>query len=186
MYQQEVNQKLNHEVAKLIVSEKIIMQDNRVNEDALGEIFHMLMVINPSIEVYLLDPAGEILAFSAKPGKVKRKNVNVQPIKDFLKGDAVFPLRGDDPRGFEKKKVFTAARIPEEGRLEGYLYVILGGEIYDSVGELHLPVEYLGDRRKPARRARCRITHRCLPDPQVKASHCGNGRISKRYAAGNN
>jgi signal transduction histidine kinase len=133
MYQQEVNQKLNHEVAKLIVSEKIIMQDNRVNEDALGEIFHMLMVINPSIEVYLLDPAGQILAFSAKPGKVKRKNVDVQPIKDFLKGNAIFPLLGDDPRGFEKKKVFTAARIPEEGRLEGYLYVILGGEIYDSV-----------------------------------------------------
>lgn len=133
MYQQEVNQKLNHEVAKLIVSEKIVMQDNRVNEDALGEIFHMLMVINPSIEVYLLDPAGQILAFSAKPGKVKRKSVDVQPIKDFLTGNAVFPLLGDDPRGLDKQKVFTAARIPEEGRLEGYLYVILGGEIYDSV-----------------------------------------------------
>jgi signal transduction histidine kinase len=133
MYQQEVNQKLNHEVARLIVSEKIIMQDNRVNEDALEEIFHMLMVVNPSIEVYLLDPVGQILAFSAKPGKVKRKNVDVQPINDFLKGNAVFPFFGDDPRGFEKRKVFTAARIPEEGKLEGYLYVILGGEIYDSV-----------------------------------------------------
>jgi signal transduction histidine kinase len=133
MYQQEVNQKLNHKVAKLIVSEKIIMRNNRVNHDALKEIFHMLMVINPSIEVYLLDPAGQILAFSAKPGKVKRASVDVEPIKHFLSGNAIFPFLGDDPRGFEKKKVFTAARIPEEGRLEGYLYVILGGEIYDSV-----------------------------------------------------
>lgn len=133
MYQQEVNQKLNHTVAKLIVSEKIIMQDNRINEDALREIFHMLMVINPSIEVYLVDPEGTILSFSAEPGKVKRTKIDLGPVRKFLSGTAVFPLRGDDPRDLSGKKVFTVARIPQDGRLEGYLYVILGGEIYDSV-----------------------------------------------------
>ncbi len=133
MYQQEVTQKLNSEVGKHIVSEKIIMENNRINQDALEDIFHMLMVINPSIEVYLLDPEGHILAFSADPGKVKREKVSIAPLKLFLEEKAIFPLRGDDPRNLNGKKVFTAARIPEEGRLEGYLYVILGGEIYDSV-----------------------------------------------------
>ena len=76
MYQQEVNQKLNREVARRIVSEKIIMENNRINQDALEDIFHMLMVINPSIEVYLLDPEGQILAFSADPGKVRREKVS--------------------------------------------------------------------------------------------------------------
>ncbi|MFZ7111325.1 MAG: hypothetical protein ACOWYE_06550, partial [Desulfatiglandales bacterium] len=33
------------------------------------------------------------------------------------------------------KKVFTAARIPEKGRLEGYLYVILGGQAYYSIAD---------------------------------------------------
>jgi len=133
MYQQEVNQKLNRTLAELIVSEKIVMRDNLVNEEALKDIFHMLMVINPSIEVYLLDPQGNILAFSADPGKVKRSRIDLGPVRKFLKGSESFPILGDDPRSPIEKKVFTAARVPREGPLEGYLYVILGGEIYDSV-----------------------------------------------------
>jgi len=132
-YQQEANQKLNRDLANLIVAEKLILQDNRINQGALEEVFHMLMVINPSIEVYLLDPEGNILAFSAEPGKVKRKRVDVGPIKTWLDGSSVLPLLGDDPRNTHGEKVFTAARIAPNGRLEGYLYVILGGEQYDNI-----------------------------------------------------
>jgi two-component system OmpR family sensor kinase len=98
MYQQEVNQKLNARLAQQIVAEKILLKENRVNEEALEEIFHMLMVINPSIEVYLLDSEGTILAFSAPRGKVKRKRVDLGPIKRWLEGDMTIPLVGDDPR----------------------------------------------------------------------------------------
>jgi len=134
-YQQEVNQKLNRQLAGLIVSENVILQDNRVNQKALKEIFHMLMVINPSIEIYLLDLEGSILAFSAEPGKVKRKRVDLEPIKQFISGEFTLPLLGDDPRDKKGKKVFTAAPISPDNRLEGYLYVILGGEIYDNLIE---------------------------------------------------
>ena len=133
MYQQEVDQKLNHELAAHIVSEKLLLQDNQINEEALKEIFHMLMVINPSIEIYLLDPAGNILAFSAPPGKVKRKRVNLEPVNKWLKEAVTYPILGDDPRNSAKRKAFTVARIPQQGKLEGYLYVILGGETYDSI-----------------------------------------------------
>ncbi|MFC1822529.1 ATP-binding protein [Thermodesulfobacteriota bacterium] len=132
MYQQEVNQKLNSKLAEQIVAEKLLMKDNRVNQEALEEIFHMLMVINPGIEIYLLDQEGNILAFSAPKGKVKRKRVDLKPVRKWLEGDMTIPLLGDDPRGYNRKKVFTAARIPEQGKLEGYLYVILGGELFDS------------------------------------------------------
>ncbi len=133
MYQQEVNQKLNSKLAEHIVNAKLLMHDQRVNQEALEELFHMLMVINPSIEIYLLDPAGEILAFSASPGKVKRTRVDLKPVRKWLEGIETLPVFGDDPRNPEGKKVFTAARIPGQGELQGYLYVILGGEIYDSV-----------------------------------------------------
>jgi signal transduction histidine kinase len=133
MYQQEVNQKLNRTLAELIVSEKIVMKDSLVNEAGLKDVFSMLMVINPSIEVYLLDPQGKILSFSAEPGKVKRNHIGIEPITRFLRGTEPFPIFGDDPRSPDGKKVFTAARIPKDGRLQGYLYVILGGETYDSV-----------------------------------------------------
>ncbi|MGD8294385.1 MAG: ATP-binding protein [Desulfobacterales bacterium] len=133
MYQQEVNQRLNNKLAGHIVAERLLMQDNRVNQEALEDIFHMLMVINPSIEVYLLDAEGTILAFSADPDKVKRNNVNLEPVQKLLEGHATIPVLGDDPRSPGGGKVFTAARIPEQGKLQGYLYVILGGETYDSV-----------------------------------------------------
>jgi len=132
-YQQEVNQKLNRKLAELIVAENSILQDSRVNQEALKEIFHMIMVINPSIELYLLDPEGNILAFSAEPGKVKRRRVELDPIKQLINGQVTLPLLGDDPRDLEGKKVFTAAPISPDSKLEGYLYVILGGETYDSI-----------------------------------------------------
>lgn len=135
MYEQEVNQKLNYDIARLIVAEKIIVENNKINEEALEEIFHMLMVINPGIEVYLLDPDGNILAYSAEPGKVKRARVDLEPIMMFLKGKSAYPIVGDDPRNSDKRKAFSAARIPEEGPLQGYIYVILGGEAYDSIAE---------------------------------------------------
>jgi len=132
-YQQEVNQKLNRELAGLIVSEKIIFRDNRVDQNALKEIFHMLMVINPSIEIYLLDPEGSILAFSAEPGRVKRRAVDMGPVRQLIEGKVAYPLFGDDPRDVQGKKVFTAAPILQGGELQGYLYVILGGQTYDSI-----------------------------------------------------
>jgi len=132
MYQQEVNQKLNSQLADHIVKEKLLMNNQEVNEKALKEIFHMLMVINPSIEIYLLDTQGKILAFSAPPGKVKRQRVNLNPVHEWLAGDATMPILGEDPRNIDGEKVFTAARIPEKGELQGYLYVILGGEAYES------------------------------------------------------
>jgi signal transduction histidine kinase len=134
-YQQEINQKLNREIAGLIVDEKLILKDDQVNRQALDEIFHMLMVINPSIELYLLDAEGKILAFSAEPGKVKRQRVDLGPVKKWISGVSSLPLVGDDPRSSRGKKVFTAARIPQEGPVKAYLYIILGGEIYDSIAQ---------------------------------------------------
>jgi signal transduction histidine kinase len=133
MYQQEAVQKLNRDLARQIVAEKILIEDHQINRQGLKEIFHMLMVVNPSIEVYLLDPSGNVLAYSAPPGKVKRDRVDLNPVEKWFEPGAVFPLTGDDPRNPGKKKVFSVARIPEQGALQGYLYVILGGELFDNI-----------------------------------------------------
>jgi signal transduction histidine kinase len=135
MYQQEVVQKLNRNLAKQIVAQKILIEDNRISEKGLKDVFDMLMVVNPNIEIYLLDPEGNILAFSAPPGKVKRGSVDLAPIKKWFENDIVYPLTGDDPRNPGRKKVFSAARIPEQERLQAYLYIILGGEIFDSIAQ---------------------------------------------------
>ncbi len=133
MYQQEVIQKLNKNLAKQIVAQKILMKDHQINEKGLKEIFEMLMVVNPGIEVYLLNPAGEILAYSAPPGKVKLQRIDLKPLDKWFEEGAVLPLTGDDPRNPDSRKVFTVARIPEQGQLQGYLYIILGGEVFDNI-----------------------------------------------------
>ena len=134
---QEVNQKLNQSLAERIVSENLLMREGLVNEEALKEIFHMLMVINPSIEVYLLDAQGTILTFSAPPSKVKRQRISLDPLKQFLSGAEDLPILGDDPRDINRQKIFSAFPIESlSGSVQGYLYVILGGEEFDSVAQM--------------------------------------------------
>ena len=137
MYQQEVGQKLNATLAEHIVAHNdILYNQERINHKALKEIFHMLMIINPSIEVYLLDVKGKILAYSAPEGKVKRNYVDTVSIKGFIKHSTNLPVFGDDPRNEGRKKIFSAAQIPPQGEPEGYLYVILASEAYDSATEM--------------------------------------------------
>jgi signal transduction histidine kinase len=133
---QEMNQKLNRPLAGHIAAEIPLIKDGRVNEGAIREIFHMLMAVNPGIEVYLLDKEGSVLSYSAPPGKVIRKRVSLAPLTRFLEGTETFPIPGDDPRDPERRKVFSVAPIPAEGPVEGYLYVILGGEEYDTVSRM--------------------------------------------------
>ncbi len=133
---QEVTQKLNRSLARHIASDTSLIQDGRAKEDAIREIFHMLMAVHPGIEVYLLDKGGGILAYSAPPGKVKRERVSLGPLEMFLDGSKPFPILGDDPRSPERRKVFSVAPVPPEGPAEGYLYVILGGEEYDTVSQM--------------------------------------------------
>jgi len=133
MYQQEVSQKLNRKLAAGIVKEGLLLKEGQINRPALKNIFHMLMVINPSIEVYLLDKQGRILAFSAPPGKVKRQRIDLAPLHRFLGQSANYPLLGDDPRNPQGHKVFSVAPVTRHGITEGYLYVILGGEAFDSI-----------------------------------------------------
>lgn len=136
MHLREVNQKLNRTLAEHLVSKNILMTEGRINEAVLKDLFHMLMVINPSIEIYLLDSSGRILAFSAPPGKVKRPNVSLEPIRRFLNKNATLPILGDDPRDVRRKKIFSVWPISATGPVEGYLYIILSGEEYDSVAQM--------------------------------------------------
>ncbi len=94
------------------------------------------MVINPSVEVYLLDPKGYILAYSAPDSVIKRSSVSLDPIAAFLQHGGSSFVKGDDPRSINGQKAFSVARIEHDGTLEGYLYVILGGTEYDSVSQL--------------------------------------------------
>ncbi len=143
---QYTEQTLNRDLAKALVAERNLVQENALNKQALKDMFMAYMNVNPSIEIYLLDLDGKILSYSADPGQVHRTHVSLKPIQTFLKGDAMFPLLGDDPRAENREKVFSVTPIPMIKKPSGYLYVILRGVQYDEVEQLARDKEllYLG------------------------------------------
>ena len=132
MYQQEVMQKLNSQLARHVVTQQALIRDGRVDREAMEHLFHQLMVVNPLIEMYLLDPRGEVLGFSAPRDRVRRTRVDLGPLEQFFEADARLPILGDDPRNVTGRKIFSAARIRDGSELQGYLYIVLGGEKYDQ------------------------------------------------------
>lgn len=133
MFLQELNQQLNLDLAKNIVKEKHLMIGAQVNHDAMQSVFMGLMLVNPAIEVYLTDTQGKLLAYSAPKGVVKRQQIDLAPVRSFLQKKEHFPVLGNDPRDLSRDKVFSAAPIYENKKLQGYLYIVLGGQAYDSV-----------------------------------------------------
>ncbi|MGH6612233.1 MAG: HAMP domain-containing protein, partial [Burkholderiaceae bacterium] len=132
----EANQKLNRDLARYLVDANKLARGDDVNRRALAKLFANLMSVNPNIEIYLLDTDGTILTYSAAENRVKRASVDLAPVREFLSGGGMFPLMGDDPRDLSRRKVFSAAPLPLQGAPEAYLYVVLGGEEYDSIANM--------------------------------------------------
>ncbi len=132
VFLQELNQKLNQGLAANIVKEKKLMLDNQVNQKALKAVLNGLMVVNPMIEVYITDQQGKILAYSAPKDAVKQTHINMSAVKEFIDKKIERPIHGTDPRHLSRSKVFSAAPIKHKDTIQGYLYVVLGGQEYDS------------------------------------------------------
>tara|TARA_R110002020_G_scaffold455041_1_gene671048 strand:+ start:2152 stop:3600 length:1449 start_codon:yes stop_codon:yes gene_type:complete len=137
-YFQETTQRLNATVAEYMIDEVNPFVDGEVNKEALGTIMHSMMAVNPGIEVYLLDPTGEILSFVVFDRLVKLKRVDLTPVKEFIaaKGDDF--VMGDDPRNPGEKSVFSATAVYEGEKLLGYVYIILASEKYETISSVVL------------------------------------------------
>jgi signal transduction histidine kinase len=144
-YSEEVNQRLNRNLASnmLDVIGPLIDKDS-INRDALADIMHSMMVINPSVEVYLLNPEGKILSYVAPDKVVKLERVGLDPIRSFLFEDPEDVIYGEDPRNPGELKIFSAAEIREDGTLLGYLYIVLASQDYVSTSHMVLGSYILG------------------------------------------
>lgn len=137
LYQQEVAQRLNRDLAMYIVDEHVHVQDGNINQAALKDLFHTVMIINPSLELYLLDNEGEVMAYSGEPGKVVRNKVSLQPVNAIMKGEESLPIFGDDPKSSDGYRTFSVAPIVSEGEPQGYIYAVLGSEQVDYISQLY-------------------------------------------------
>jgi DNA-binding response OmpR family regulator len=134
MHELEVVQGLSRDLAQHIASDTVLMDTKGLMPGAVRDLFSQLMLVNPSVEVYLLDTEGKIVGSAAPEGRIRRERVDLAPIQRLLRGDAL-PIPGDDPRSVDGRKVFSAAPLKVDGKPAGYLYVVLLGEDHDRLAE---------------------------------------------------
>lgn len=133
--QLESEQRLHLGLASHLVQDNPLLAQGVYDYDALKSLFHTLMMLGPSFEFYYLDPTGKIITYSAEPGKVKRSSVSLEPVKALISRSQDLPILGQDPRQHEHSKIFSAAPVIKDEKLQGYLYMIIRGENYDSIFE---------------------------------------------------
>ena len=131
--QNEAEQRLHIDLAEHLVSDNPILATGIYDYDALNNLFHTLMVMGPSFEFYYLDQKGKILTYSSDLAPLARDRVDLQPVLSLIASTETLPVMGQDPRSKDGNKIFSAAPVYNPQGLQGYIYVIIGGQAYDSI-----------------------------------------------------
>lgn len=135
LYYEELTQRLNAPIAMYVTGQRDLINNGVPDLESLRELASHAMVINPTAEIYLLDTEGKILGHGLPPETVMLERVDLAPLKELIEGSTPMPIRGDDPRSGSIRKVFSSFEVRTEGQLEGYLYVVLGGQTYESLSK---------------------------------------------------
>jgi len=134
-YSQETTQRLNRSLAERIATHTKAFVNGNIDQKEVEDIFHNVMVLNPSVEVYLLDNNGQILSYYAPFGKVKLNKLNLSPIHKFIENKDIF-IKGEDPRNPGQYKIFSAAKMINNGKQVGYIYTILSSEEVTNIADM--------------------------------------------------
>ncbi|HSI60641.1 MAG TPA: HAMP domain-containing sensor histidine kinase [Ideonella sp.] len=130
---QEASQRINLDLAAYIVEHQprpLIGADGRADTALLKGMATQVMMINPAVEVYLLDPQGRVLGHALDGAAPISPQIDLAPVHALLddrSARAMLPLWGDDPRRAGQRNIFSAAPVRRDGQLAGYLYVVLQG-----------------------------------------------------------
>lgn len=127
-----VEQTLHKNLAQQIIHYSDDLNQGEISKTALKPAFHSLMLLGPSYEIYITDNQGKLLVYAAEPSKIKRNTIDIKPLERFITG-ASYPIYADNPRSPDQQKLFSSAPIFKNNQQIGYVFVILGGDKYDSV-----------------------------------------------------
>lgn len=127
----DVEQQLNKKYAASLAVELQPFVTEEIEIEKIKEHINYLMILNPMVEIYLINRTGDVLAYFTGPGDmVKRHKIDMEPVRTFIFSDGSEPVKGDDPRTDDEVKPFSAAPMKIAGE-QGYVYVILRGRNFD-------------------------------------------------------
>jgi len=128
-----VTQRIHSELAQHVVDHYLLFKDGKPDREEAKKTFHDLMILGANFEFYLADKHGAIVSYSAKPGSIKRDQLNLEPIQQFIERDNDKLILGPDPKHEDRNKVFSVAPIYQMGEVYGYLYVVIGSQAHDEL-----------------------------------------------------
>ena len=141
----EFTQRINSPIAMYMADNAHLVKDNQADSQALAELSSHVMIINPSVEVYLIDMDGEVIAprsttvSDQQDQAASIASVDLVPIHEFLQPESSYPILGTNPRKPGSRSIFSAAplypaqSIAGHGQQLGYVYVVLAGEKHRSL-----------------------------------------------------
>ncbi len=138
LFVRETDQTLNRTLASDLAGGFAPFMTDTLDLEGIAHEIHHLMVINPHVEIYFLDDTGAPIAYFPEYKVLERDRVDLEPIERFIESgeDVQLPFLGDDPLRAGGSKPFSAAAVSYGHDMSGYIYVILGGEKYDSAREM--------------------------------------------------
>lgn len=160
----EASQRMNLPLARYVVEHlpaSLLGADGRPDAVRMKALAAHVMAINPSVEVYLLDERGRVLAHALESGpaeSVEGRLVDMAPMQRLLRAaaseaaggatgatgakaaveaageaDIRLPVLGTDPRAAGRQNIFTVAPLQGPGGHMGYLYIVLNGRAAQGV-----------------------------------------------------
>ncbi len=124
-YHLEFDQIVNRNLAHQYADDKLLASEPPLTEGRVTSALQHFAMINPNVDVYVLDARGNIRAGSVPAARIVRTRVGLEPIARFLSGRAAFPLLGDDPTDVRHRDAFSVARLSIPDDTAAYLYVVL-------------------------------------------------------------
>ena len=135
----EATQRLQLGLAATIAAQQprpLIGADGRPDRALLADLAMHAMALNPALEVYLLDTEGRVIghALDTKQPVAERVDLSVvRPLAARDRAPPSLPLLGDDPRRPGARNVVSVEGLTTDGRMSGYLYVVLQGQTQQAV-----------------------------------------------------
>ena len=129
----EVDQELNRHLASGLVRGFSVFEGGEMQDSEVRALFRNLMIVNPNIEMYLIDLDGKIIAYDAPDEVVRLERVDMEPVRRFINPSTRGAVLGDDPRNPGIFKPITVATVLDGPTVSGYLYIVIGGQAFDNV-----------------------------------------------------
>lgn len=126
-------QRENADLAMNLAAEISQTVAGAIDHQYTQQLFYLMKIVNPDVELYLLDNDGNITDSSVEDSsKLMLQSVKLDPLMQFIQGNHNYPLFADDPRSVTEAVTFSVASLAAGKKSLGYLYVTLRGEDHET------------------------------------------------------